>query len=261
MALSFIVIGDLFSPKDRGRYQGYISGVFGMSSVVGPTMGGFLTDSLSWRWVFFINIPIGMPLVALLLTYFPNIRPSLMKHRLDYLGVIALVLTVVPLMLALTWGGVEYAWDSVEVVGLLVFSAVMLAALIFIEMRAAKPIIPLSLFKDRGVSLSYLSIFFTGFAMFGAIIFVPLFFQGVLGKSATSSGSFLTPMMLGTVTGALPAAGAGWAVDYGGGGGAGGDAGQGHQLPAGGVLSNHYGLWNGNHLPYLHHRGAERGAV
>jgi EmrB/QacA subfamily drug resistance transporter len=203
MANAFTVIGDIFPPAERGKYQGFMSGVFGLSSIIGPTLGGYLTDSLSWHWVFFVNIPLGILIIILFIIFFPNFRPDSLKHKIDYPGLSLLILTVVPAMLALSWGGVEYPWSSVQIVGMFIFSAVMLALFIFVESRSQEPIIPLSLFKNRVVAISELVIFFTAFGMFGGIIFVPLFFQGVLGATATTSGSFLTPMMLGNVAGSF----------------------------------------------------------
>ena len=202
MANSFAAVGDLFPPAERGKYQGFLAAVFGVSSVIGPTMGGFITDTLSWNWVFFINIPIGIPIVILFVLFFPAHKPVQQEHHLDVVGIVALILTIVPLLLALTWGGVQYPWQSPQVLGPLVLSGVALAAFIWIELRAPEPIMPLGMYKNSIVSLSLLATFGTGFGMFGAIVFIPLYFQGVLGASATSSGSFLTPMMLGIVFGA-----------------------------------------------------------
>jgi EmrB/QacA subfamily drug resistance transporter len=203
MANAFTVIGDIFPPAERGKYQGFMSAVFGISSIIGPTLGGYLTDSLSWHWVFFVNIPLGILIIILFIFFFPHFRPDTLKHNIDYVGLTLLVLTVVPALLALTWGGVEYAWGSVEIVSMFVFSAIMLSLFILGESRSKEPIIPLSLFKNRIVTISELVIFFTAFGMFGGIVFIPLFFQGVLGASATTSGSFLTPMMLGNVVGSF----------------------------------------------------------
>lgn len=199
MANSFVAIGDLFPPSERGKYQGFISAVFGLSSVIGPTLGGFITDSLSWHWVFFINLPLGIPVIALFIRFFPNIRRDAIKHSIDYLGAAALTLTLVPLLLGLSWGGRQYAWGSPQVIGALLLSGAMLGCFIWAERRAVDPIIPVSLFRNRVVTVALVTILLTGFGMFGAIIFVPLFFQAVLGASATGSGSFLTPMMLGVV--------------------------------------------------------------
>lgn len=201
MAIAFTVIGDLFPPAERGKYQGYMSSMFGLSSIIGPPLGGFITDTLSWHWVFFINVPLGALVIIILLLFFPHIRPDNLKHQVDYPGLATLVLCVVPAMLALSWGGVECPWRSPQIIGLFAFTAVMLALFIFIESRNPEPIIPPSLFKNRIVAISEVVIFITGMGMFGGIIFIPLFFQGVMGLSAASSGSFLTPMMLGIVAG------------------------------------------------------------
>jgi len=202
MAMSLITVGDLFSPAERGKYQGVVAGVFGLSSVIGPTLGGFITDSLSWNWVFYVNMPLGLPVVALFIRFFPNIRPAGRIHRLDYAGMALLALIVVPLLIGLSLGGIQYEWFSPQVVGILAFAAVMIVVFVVVERRASDPIMPLSIYSNRTVSVSLVAVFLTGFAMFGSIIFIPLFFQGVLGASATSSGSFLTPMMLGMVVAA-----------------------------------------------------------
>jgi len=203
MANAFTVIGDIFPPAERGKYQGFMSGIFGLASIIGPTLGGYLTDSLSWHWVFFVNIPLGILIIILFIFFFPNFRPDSLKHNIDYPGLVLLILMVAPAMLALSLGGVEYAWGSPQIAGMFILSAVMLALFIFVESRSKEPIIPLSLFRNRIVAVSELVIFFTAFGMFGGIIFIPLFFQGVLGATATASGSFLTPMMLGMVVGSF----------------------------------------------------------
>lgn len=202
MALSFTAIADLFPPAERGKYQGVFAAVFGMASVIGPTLGGFITDSLSWNWIFYVNLPLGLPVILLFIRFFPNLKTGRASHRLDYAGMALLVLVVVPLLVGFSLGGVEYPWLSPEIVGLLSFAAVMAIVFVLVEQRAEEPIIPLSIYANRIVSISLVVVFITGFGMFGAIIFVPLFFQGVLGASATSSGSFLTPMMLGMVVAA-----------------------------------------------------------
>ena len=203
MANAFTVIGDIFPPAERGKYQGLMAGTFGLSSIIGPTLGGYITDTLSWHWVFFVNIPLGVLIVVLFIFFFPHLKPDNLKHKIDYLGIATLILAVVPMLVALTWGGVEYPWGSAQIISMFAFSAVMIPLFIVIEGRAEEPIIPMWLFKNRIVSVSVFIIFITGFGMFGGIIFVPLFFQGVLGQSATNSGTFLTPMMLGMIAGSI----------------------------------------------------------
>lgn len=203
MGMAFTIIGDLFPPAERGKYAGFMAGVFGLSSIIGPTLGGFITDNLSWHWVFFVNVPLGIVAVVLFIFFFPHVRPALRRHSVDYAGITTLIFFVVSLMLALSWAGVEYAWDSTQIMALFDFSALMLLLFVIVEMRAREPILPLWILRNRIVGVSFLVIFLTGFGMFAGIIFIPLYFQGVLGKSATASGSFLTPMMLGMICGSL----------------------------------------------------------
>lgn len=202
MANSFVAIADLFPPETRGKYQGFIGVVFGLSSIIGPTLGGFITDAASWNWVFLVNLPLGIPVIFLIAFLFPKINPEVESRKLDYAGMVALILAVVPTLLALSWGGAQYAWTSPMVVAPLAFGLAMAAAFVFIESRAESPIMPLEIYRNPMVAVSLIATFLTGFGMFGGIIFIPLFFQGVLGASATSSGGFLTPMMLGVVFGA-----------------------------------------------------------
>jgi EmrB/QacA subfamily drug resistance transporter len=206
MANAFTVIGDLFAPAERGKYQGFVAAVFGFSSVIGPTIGGYLTDQVSWHWVFFVNIPLGILVIALFIKFFPNIRADNLKHRIDYPGLTVLILTVVPAMLALSWGGVQYAWGSPQIIAMFVFAGLMLALFLFLETRAGEPIIPLSIFKNNIVAISNIVTFLTSMGMFGAITFVPLYYQGILGASATASGNMMIPMSM-TVTVASFAAG------------------------------------------------------
>jgi EmrB/QacA subfamily drug resistance transporter len=203
MSLSFIIVGDLFAPADRGKYAGLLSGVFGISSIIGPTLGGFLTDTLSWHWVFFVNVPLGILVIILFIFFFPHLRPDIKRPKIDYLGISVLTFAVVSLMLAFSWAGVDYQWTSPVIIGMFIFSAAMLLLFIRVERRSEEPVIPLWIFKYRIVSISSIAVLLLGFGMFASIIFVPLFFQGVLGTTATASGTFLTPMMLGVVIGAL----------------------------------------------------------
>ncbi len=195
MGLTFTVVGDLFPPSERGKYQGLFAGVWGLSSVFGPTLGGWITDTINWRWVFFVNLPVGILAIAVLWFAFPNIVPQGPRRAIDWLGVGTLIACLVPLLLALTWV-TDYGWTSSRVLGLFAVSLVMLAAFIYAESRAAEPLMPLDLFKNPIVTLSSISLLITGLGMFGAILFLPLFMQTVIGVSATRSGSLLTPMML-----------------------------------------------------------------
>ncbi len=202
MALSFVTIGDLFPPAERAKYQGMIAAMFGISSVLGPTLGGFITDQLSWQWIFLVNIPLGVPVVVLFIRMFPNAKRDGPKRGIDVGGAVLIVLAIVPALLGLSWGGNQYEWSSPQVTGALVMGGVMTVVFVLYETRISYPILPLAVFRNRIVGIALFISFLTGLAMFGAIFFVPLLFQGVLGASPTASGSFLTPMMLGIVFGA-----------------------------------------------------------
>jgi len=197
-ATVFTVIGDLFSPAQRGRAQGLFGGVFGLSSIVGPTAGGFITDHWNWRWVFEVNIPVGIVAVAVVMAGLPYVRSKASWRDIDFWGAFTLAAGVVPLLIALTITR-DHAWTSPEVVGLLALALVMLVTFVFIERRVEQPIVPLHLFKNPVFSISMLVGFLTAFGMFGSILFTPLVFQGVLGISATNSGALITPMMFGLI--------------------------------------------------------------
>ena len=201
-ANAFISIGDLFPPAERGKYMGFVSATFGVSSLVGPVLGGVITDSLSWHWVFFINVPIAIPIILLFIRFFPNIRPEQRKHQIDYLGIVLLLIAVTCLILGLSWGGSPYAWSSPQVVSMLVVAAVATVVFIGVELKAPDPIMPLTIYRNPIVAIAMVAVFFAGFGMFAGAVFVPLYFQGVLGESAAGTGGILTPMMLGTVVGA-----------------------------------------------------------
>jgi EmrB/QacA subfamily drug resistance transporter len=205
MANAIIVVGDLFPPAERGKYIGLVTSVIGLSAVLGPLLGGFITDNYSWHWVFYVNIPFGILSVIFFILYFPNVRPTARGQRVNYWCIAILVLAVVSLLLAFSWGGSEYPWASSQVIGTLVFGVVMTGIFLLIESRMADPFIPLELFKNRIVTVSMIAIFLTGFGMFGGIVFIPLFFQDVLGSSATASGTFLMPMMLALMVSSIVA--------------------------------------------------------
>jgi len=200
MANAFAAIGDVFPPAERGKYQGLFSAVFGLASVVGPAVGGALTDHLSWRWVFYVNIPFGLLALAVLGWGFPGLPQRPARPQVDYLGVASMMLAVVPLLLALVWGGDQYPWLSGQVLGLLALAGAGLILFLLAEARAADPLLPLGLFRNRVFVVANSVTFLTGIAMFGAISFIPLFVQGALGASATHSGLVTMPMMLGMVT-------------------------------------------------------------
>ena len=195
-ATVFTVIGDLFPPEQRGRLAGLFGAVFGLSSIVGPTTGGFITDHFSWRWVFEVNIPVGIIAFVVVLVGLPYVRSKASWRDIDFGGAVTLAAGVVPLLIALSITR-DHAWTSPEVVGLLAFAAAMLAAFVFVESRAEHPIVPLHLFRNSVFTVSMVVGFLTAFGMFGSILFTPLVFQGVLGISATNSGALITPMMFG----------------------------------------------------------------
>jgi EmrB/QacA subfamily drug resistance transporter len=195
-ATVFTVIADLFPPHQRGRAQGLFGGVFGLSSIVGPTAGGFITDHWGWRWVFEVNIPVGIIAVVVVMLGLPYVRSKASWRDIDFWGAAALAAGVVPLLIALSITR-DHAWTSPQVTGLLAVAVLMLAAFVFIESRVAQPIVPLELFKNPTFTVSMIVGFLTAFGMFGSILFTPLVFQGVLGISATNSGALITPMMFG----------------------------------------------------------------
>ena len=202
MGLAFTIIGDVFSPAERGKYQGFFAAAWGLASMFGPTLGGWLTDHVSWRAVFYVNLPVGLIAIAAIYFQFPDLHPEGVSRRLDWAGIISLILCIAPLLLALTWV-TDYGWGSTRVEALLAFSLVMLAVFLRAETKAIEPLIPLTLFRDPIVVLCSISVFVLGMGMFGVIIYLPLFMQGVLGASATQSGNLLTPLMMGAVVGSV----------------------------------------------------------
>src|SRR5438552_1306471 len=197
-AVSFAIIADLIPPRDRGKWQGAFGGVWGLASVIGPTVGGYLTDNLSWHWVFYVNVPIGLAALAVLIFAFPNDRRHAANRVIDWGGAITLTASLTPLLLALSLGR-DWGWGSPQTIGMFAAAAVFMAAFIVIEARAKEAIIPLDLFKNSIFVVSTITVFVTGLGLFGAVLYVPLFIQAVQGDTATSSGNALTPMMLALV--------------------------------------------------------------
>ena len=203
IANSYAVVGDLSPPANRGKWIGVVGGVFAVAVVLGPLAGGFVTDHASWRWIFFINIPLGLVALAVILVGMTNVRPRGARPRIDFLGLVALIGSVAPLLLALTWAGKEYPWASGEIVGLLVVSAVMGVLLVAAEKRAAEPLIPGELFASPIFTVAVAVTFLTAVGAYAGVMFVPLFVQAVTGSSATSAGITLIPALVSAVVAAV----------------------------------------------------------
>ena len=200
MVGAMATLGDIVAPRERGRYMSYMMVVMMLATIGGPLVGGFITTSFSWRWIFYINLPVGgAALVYLISTlHLPARRVS---HRVDYLGGALLGLAATALVLLATWGGTEYRWASAQIIGLGLLAAAATVAFCVVELRVAEPILPLHVFRNRNFSVTMVLTFLTGLAMFGAMTFLPLYQQTVQGESPTISGLALTPMMLGvTIT-------------------------------------------------------------
>jgi len=196
MVLSQAIVGDVVPPRERGKYQGAFGAVFGVASVAGPLLGGFFVDNLSWRWVFYINLPVGAIALAAITTTLPA-ASTRQQHKIDYLGATLLAAFAVCVVLATSWGGTTYPWDSAVIIGLFAASVVLLFGWWLSARRAAEPVLPLRLFRNSVFSVSSAIGLAAGFAMFGALSFLPLFLQVVHGVSPTISGVYLLPMVSG----------------------------------------------------------------
>ncbi|USB33110.1 MDR family MFS transporter [Paenibacillus sp. YPG26] len=192
---AFTAVGDLFSPRERGKWMGYMTAIFGFSSVLGPTLGGYLVDNMDWHWLFWIFLPLGIVAFIMILMLFPKVerRPS---EGIDYLGSLFITTTIVPLLLAFSWAGTKYEWGSSEILGLLGATLVSAIIFVFVQSKVKNPILPLHLFKNSVVTISNIIGFIMNFGLMGAMIYISFFVQGVLGISPTLAGYVTMPMSI-----------------------------------------------------------------
>lgn len=195
---AFALIGDLVSPRERGKYQGMMAGIMALSMIAGPLVGGLIVDNASWRWIFYMNIPLAGAAVLILIPFLhlPRLRT---EHKIDWVGAALLSVGITAVVLVTTWAGKDYAWNSLMILGLIALGVVTLVSFVFVERRVAEPVLPLGLFKNGNFSLVSIIGFVVGFGLFGVVSFLPLYMQTVQGASATNSGLLLLPMMLGVM--------------------------------------------------------------
>jgi len=198
MPLSQTIIGDIIPPRQRGKYQGIMGAVFGVTSVAGPLIGGVITDSFGWRWLFYLTLPLGI-IAFFVIFKFLHLGHTPRKVTLDWLGMLTLAPGLVIGLLATSWGGTSYAWSSPTIIIMYVVAAVLLTAFVFIELRAEEPLLPIGLLGRPIIGLSILAAFAVSVAMFGAIIYIPVYAQGVMGVNATNSGAILIPLSLAMI--------------------------------------------------------------
>lgn len=198
MPLSQTIIGDIIPPRQRGKYQGLMGAVFGVTSVAGPLAGGLVTDHLGWRWLFFVTLPVGLIALAFIVKFL-HLPHEPRRAQIDYAGIAALSTALVSLLLAVSMGGSTWAWDSATSYALFGLSAVATIAFVLVERRAVEPVLPLRLLADRTIALSLVAAFGVAMVMFGAIIYIPVYAQGVVVVNATNSGLILMPLMLGFI--------------------------------------------------------------
>jgi MFS family permease len=196
------VIGDLFEPAERGKYQGLVGAVFGLSSLIGPAIGGVITDTVGWQWVFFVNLPIGAIVFAVIWRTLPGVRPSAATPRIDYLGASVLVAALVPILVGLT-NKQSGNWGDPAVGGLIALGLAIAAIFVWIESRAVDPIVPLALFRNRSFTISVIAMFMASMAFFAPVVFLPRWFQVVGGASATQSGYQILALLGGLIASAI----------------------------------------------------------
>jgi len=200
MSMPRATIGDIFNPKERGNWIGLLNAVFGVSAIIGPYFGGWLTDSLGWRWIFYINLPVALLAFIAVAFALPNVRTAT-RHRVDWFGSATLMAGLIPILLAFTWAGSKYAWGSATTLGLFGAGVLIIVLFVLVERRAAEPILSPQLFKNPLFTTTVLMSFFLSVGMYSGLMFLPIFVQGVVGLSATNSGAVLTPMMLSFIVG------------------------------------------------------------
>ena len=198
MPLSQAIIGDIISPRERGKYQGMMGASFGVASIIGPAAGGFITEHWTWRWLFFVNLPVAA-LTLIVIWFFMHVPNERRKHSIDVWGSVTLSLGIASVLLATVWGGVQYPWTSWQILGLYGCAAILLVSFAFIETRAPEPVLPLKLWKSSIFTFSNIASVGVAMSMFGAIFFLPVFVQGVVGNSVTNSGAILVPMLVAMI--------------------------------------------------------------
>ncbi|MBE1494736.1 EmrB/QacA subfamily drug resistance transporter [Amycolatopsis lexingtonensis] len=204
MVTSTALIADVVPLRERGKYQGVLGSVFGVVTVAGPMLGGFFVDHLSWRWAFYVNIPLVVVVLVVASSAMPNARAAV-KPVIDYLGILLIGLAATGLTLVTSWGGTQYAWTSPTIIGMAIGSVVLLAAFVFAELRAKEPMLPMRLFRNPVFTVGGIMSFVVGFAMLGALSYLPTYMQYVQGTSATSSGVRLLPMVLALLVASIAA--------------------------------------------------------
>jgi EmrB/QacA subfamily drug resistance transporter len=235
ISLVLAAIADVVPARERGKYQGYFGAVWGVSSVIGPLLGGFFTDSLSWRWIFYINIPLGLlALIAISMRLPSHQRPE--SHRIDYVGTALLSAATACTLLVAVWGGSTYEWSSNTIIGLIMIAISAFGLFLYQESWAREPLLPLALFRNRTFTVSSLLSFISGLAMFAAIIYLPVYLQIVRGFSATASGLLMLPLVLGLLSASISS---GRIISH---------TGSYRWFPIGGTVVIALGLWLMSHL-------------